>query len=92
MTSSSRMAKSRSQSLKLLLLAVSALCCAAPLAAQTFTSFDAPDAGHGVIQGTVPWAINQHGVIAGYYIDSSNLVHGFVRTSAGSSPNSTPRA
>ena len=70
---------------KFILLAIAVLCCVAPLAAQTpsFTSFDAPDAGHGVIQGTVPWAINQGGVIAGYYIDLSNLVHGFVRTSTG---------
>jgi len=70
MTPSSRCKARLSQSWKLLSLIIAALCCAAPLAAQTFTSFDAPDAGHGVIQGTVPWAINQKGVIAGYYIDS----------------------
>jgi hypothetical protein len=63
---------------------IAALLVAAPLAAQgTFTFFDAPDAGKGVIQGTVPWGINQSGVIAGYYIDANNLVHGFVRTASG---------
>jgi hypothetical protein len=84
MTPSSRIRKARlSLSWKLLVLIIATLCCVAPLAGQTFTSFDAPDAGHGVIQGTVPWAINDSGVIAGYYIDSGNLVHGFVRTAGG---------
>jgi hypothetical protein len=83
MTPSSRCKARFSQSWKLLVLIIAVLCCVSPLAAQTFTSFDAPDAGHGVVQGTVPWAINLIGVIAGYYIDSSNLVHGFVRIATG---------
>jgi hypothetical protein len=43
-----------------------------------FTKFDAPDAGTGPGQGTRPESINQAGAIAGYYIDGSNLNHGFV--------------
>ena len=85
MTATPRSRRAYPPQSRTLLSLIALLCCVLPLAAQTpsFTSFDAPDAGHGVVQGTVPWAINQSGVIAGYYIDSSNLVHGFVRTSAG---------
>jgi hypothetical protein len=66
-------------------VAIAVLFCVARLAAQTpaFTFFDTAGAGTGAGQGTVPWAINQSGVIAGYYIDSSNLVHGFLRSAAG---------
>lgn len=64
-------------------LALLALCFAAPMAAQTFTSFDVPHAGTLVSQGTIPVKINASGVIAGYYIDSGWYSHGFVRTAAG---------
>jgi hypothetical protein len=33
--------------------------------------------------GTLPSAINNNGVIAGYYYDSSNLTHGFIRAHEG---------
>jgi hypothetical protein len=49
----------------------------------TFVSFDAPGAGTGVSQGTIPAAINLKGQVAGIYIDSSNLHHGFVRQTNG---------
>ena len=48
------------------------------------TPFQAPFAGTGPYQGTgspgssVP--INQFGAIAGYYIDASNVVHGYLRS------------
>jgi hypothetical protein len=47
-----------------------ALGCAAPLGAQaqTFTSFDAPDAGSGKNQETEPIAINQRAKIVGSYM------------------------
>jgi hypothetical protein len=72
----------------LLRLAITALalsCSVATLTAQTpaFTFFNAADAGSGAGQGTVPAGINQGGIIAGYYVDSGNGVHGFVRTAAG---------
>jgi hypothetical protein len=59
--------------------------CTASIFAQTpaFTSFDAPDAGTGIGQGTLPIAINQKGVIAGTYYDSSNNGHGFLRQANG---------
>lgn len=50
------------------------------LAAPTFSSFEAPGAGKGAGQGTIPTTINSAGVIAGYYLDSSGVYHGFVRT------------
>jgi hypothetical protein len=45
------------------------------------TSFDAPGAGlgSGLNQGTVAYAINDLGVIAGQFQDSNYLYHGFVR-------------
>lgn len=55
-------------------------------------TFDAPGAGNlsvpgfmptpaGILggQGTYPFSINPAGAIAGYYADSNNVVHGFVR-------------
>src|SRR5208337_4953310 len=49
-------------------------------------SFDAPGAGlgHGLDQGTYAFGINNLGVIAGYFQDSSNVFHGFVRYRDGS--------
>src|SRR5580704_19782986 len=52
----------------------------------TITNFDAPDAGTGSGQGTFPWGlddINPSGAITGFYIDSSNAAHGFVRAPDG---------
>jgi hypothetical protein len=50
------------------------------------TSFDAPGAGlgYGLNQGTAAYAINDLGVIAGQFQDSSFLYHGFVRYPNGS--------
>jgi len=50
-----------------------------------FVSFDAPGAGlgSGLNQGTVAYAINDVGAIAGQYQDSSYVFHGFVRNGAG---------
>jgi hypothetical protein len=53
----------------------------------TLTTFDAPGAGTTSGQGTscvdCSAPLNQFGVIAGYYIDGSNVVHGFVRHRGG---------
>jgi hypothetical protein len=52
-----------------------------------FTTFEVSGAGTGPYQGTgspgssVP--LNQFGAIAGYYIDASNVVHGYLRSSWG---------
>jgi len=45
--------------------------------------FNVPGAGTAARQGTVPVAINPKGWIAGYYIDSSYVVHGFLRSRKG---------
>ena len=57
----------------------------------TFTAIDAPDAGTDGTQGqgtypgsqSGPYTINQAGVITGFYVDSLNGQHGFVRTTDG---------
>jgi hypothetical protein len=43
----------------------------------TMTSFDAPGAGTGPGQGTVPFSFNPEGAIVGYCFDASNVGHGF---------------
>src|SRR5437899_412812 len=50
------------------------------------TAFDAPGAGTGPGQGTFPLSpliINPSGAIAGYYTDSSDVAHGFLRETNG---------
>jgi len=49
----------------------------------TYTSFDVSDAGTGPGQGTLPLAINPGGLIAGEYLDASNVFHGFLRAADG---------
>ncbi len=49
----------------------------------TFTSFDVSAAGKGAYQGTIGVSINASGEVAGIYLDSSLLAHGFVRTADG---------
>jgi len=53
----------------------------------SITNFDAPDAGTGAGQGTFVWGndnINPSRAITGFYIDSNNADHGFVRDPHGS--------
>jgi hypothetical protein len=50
---------------------------------RTIITFDAPGAGTGSGQGTLPYFINSAGVIAGQYIDANNAYHGFVRSRDG---------
>src|ERR1700735_208979 len=50
---------------------------------RTIIAFDAPGAGTGFRQGTISTGINAAGVITGYYVDSSNIYHGFVRSTNG---------
>ena len=47
------------------------------------TVFDAPDGGTGFNQGTLPWDINTNGEIAGWFVDSADVNHGFVRDRRG---------
>ena len=48
-----------------------------------FITFDAPGAGIGSGQGTVPRSINPTREITGEYYDSSSATHGFVRSAEG---------
>src|SRR5580698_5037904 len=54
-----------------------------PGSPRSFTTFEAPGAGTGASQGTIPFSINTAGAIAGMYYDASNAYHGFVRTAKG---------
>jgi hypothetical protein len=49
----------------------------------TITPFDAPGAGTGPQQGTLAYAINEGGTVAGYYFDSNPMTHGFLRAPNG---------
>jgi len=49
----------------------------------TITEFNAPHAGSGSGQGTVPQGNNPAGAITGYYITGNNVFHGFLRTPDG---------
>src|SRR5215471_8104761 len=49
----------------------------------TITTFDAPGAGTGARQGTTAFGINPGGTITGFFRDTNNARHGFVRTSDG---------
>lgn len=48
------------------------------------STFDAPGAGtvSGSYQGTTPESINSVGEIAGYFVDSNQVVHGFLKSAA----------
>ena len=46
-------------------------------------TFDAPGAGTGPFQGTFAFGINPAGAIAGYYVDSGYVSHGFLRARDG---------
>jgi hypothetical protein len=47
------------------------------------TSFDDPDAGTGVVQGTTPLFIDQFGGVIGIYNDVNDINHGFIRARDG---------
>src|ERR1051326_924719 len=55
-----------------------------PLSAQTITTFDAPGAGTGPLQGTYAFNINPSGTIIGFMLDANDVRHGFVRSQDGS--------
>ena len=44
----------------------------------TISSFDDPDAGHDISEGTQPSAINNLRYVTGYYYDSNRRYHGFL--------------
>jgi hypothetical protein len=67
---------------------VLALCVAFPslvsgFAGSPIVTFDVPGAGTTAFQGTVPLVIGDSGDIAGYFIDSKNVFHGFIRSAVG---------
>jgi hypothetical protein len=66
-----------------LTLSTVGLCRSATAEEPTIITFDVPGAGTSAGQGTFAFSINQPGTIAGYYLDKSNVYHGFVRTQRG---------
>jgi hypothetical protein len=60
-----------------------ALAMGIPLSAQTITTFDAPGAGTGPLQGTYATNINPLGTIIGFSRDANDVRHGFVRSQDG---------
>jgi hypothetical protein len=56
----------------------------APSVPPAITIFDVPAAGQGFGQGTTPQSINAAGDIAGFFADSNDALHGFVRRKDGS--------
>src|SRR5579872_1870952 len=56
---------------------------AAQAPAHHLVKFDVSGAGTGTGQGTSPFLILNDGTILGQYIDSGNVVHGFLRSAAG---------
>ena len=44
----------------------------------SLTTFDAPGAGTGLFQGTLPSMPNPPGAIVGSFLDASNAFHGFL--------------
>ena len=51
--------------------------------AGTITTFDAPGAGTGAGQGTVPQSITAGDAITGFYLNAGNVFHGFIRARKG---------
>ena len=51
--------------------------------AGTFTNFDVTGAGTTALEGTFATSINASGEVAGIYITSGNVSHGFVRSASG---------
>jgi hypothetical protein len=52
--------------------------------AQTITTFDAPGAGTGFLQGTYGVNVSPSGTIIGFSRDANNARHGFIRSTEGS--------
>jgi hypothetical protein len=50
------------------------------LAGGAMATFEAPGAGNGTGQGTNAEGIDVKGDIVGYYVDASNVNHGFLLT------------
>ena len=61
-----------------------ALAISIPLSAQTITTFDAPGAGTGFLQGTYGVNVSPSGTIIGFSRDANNARHGFIRSTDGS--------
>ena len=74
-----------------LALSTVGLCRSATAEEPAIITFNAPGAGTGAGQGTFAYSINQQGTITGFYVDNSNVYHGFVRTQSGMEPTARAR-
>ena len=61
-----------------------ALAISTSISAQTITTFDAPGAGTGPLQGTYAINIGPSGTIIGFSRDANDVRHGFIRSKHGS--------
>jgi hypothetical protein len=58
-----------------------------------FANFDAPGAGTGIMEGTIGMSVNTAGEVAGVYIATGPVYHGFLRSSNGTiTPIDAPAA
>lgn len=64
-------------------LGLATFVCAQTAPKYKLVEFDVPLAGQGENQGTVGRYLSADGAITGHYIDSYNMVHGFLRNSDG---------
>jgi hypothetical protein len=53
------------------------------LAASEITTFEAPGAGVTAGQGTIAEGINLDGAVTGFYIDTNNALHAYLRAPNG---------
>ncbi len=67
----------------LLCVCIASALCLQAAAQVTIIKFNAPGAGKSQGQGTEPLAINKSGAIAGFYLDSAGVQHGFLRSAKG---------
>src|SRR5580704_10237235 len=66
-----------------LMISISVVLASAAAQAQTYATFEAPGAGTGAYEGTVPIGINTAGVVTGFDLTAGSASHGFVRAANG---------
>ncbi len=82
-TNSKLCKKSRSLPLLVAMAAIAALAITVQASGQHIITYEVPGAGTGAWQGIQAPGINPAGAITGFYSDSKNVYHGFLRTPDG---------
>ena len=73
----------KSRRLPLLVATAAFVILSVQASAQKLITIDVPDAGTLAGQGTFATTVNPEGAVTGYYIDSNNTYHAFLRTKQG---------